>query len=398
MTDIYSNIPSQPTGSSNTPPPPTPNPAPQSAEQPAAAPIPDQQTDQTPQAQADAVQTPSQSSVPRIHTYADDVKAALATNQMSVAKIAMAEQKRRDVQEKTQEVSSGNPKNIALLVASIALIIMSAGVVWYFMYGSKPEQTTIIQTEGKSFIKIDNKISLNITNFTRSSIVSAITQARSQAFSPQTITALEFSSNGVITETRTWLAATDSSTPDELLRALKPEFLFGVYADSFGPSSFFLFETESFEQAFAGMLSWEKTLANDAEGFIYKAPALEQALQNTPSATPALVTATGTTATSSALATQQQTSTSTATTSTQMATTSPIDDVSAFGSTEAATYIPAGSFVDQVIANRNARAFVTTEGTRLFFYAVIDKVVFMGESEATLQAVMGRYLQQNITR
>src|SRR5690606_4174560 len=133
-------------------------------------------------------------------------------------------------------------------IASIALIILSAGVVWYFIFGSNQvAPNPIILTPNKNFIQYENKLSLDATNLNGSGIKNAINQLKSQPFSLRTITAIEFSTGGSTFETRHWLEQIGARIPDNLSRALKPEFLFGIYSDEFGPSPFIVLQVDSFE-------------------------------------------------------------------------------------------------------------------------------------------------------
>jgi len=75
-----------------------------------------------------------------------------------------------------------------------------------------------------------------------------------------------------------WLTKLDMSAPDELVRLLGNEFMYGVYSGAQN-GGFIVLKTSYYEKAFAGMLSWEGLLVRDAYPILGGKPASRE-LQN----------------------------------------------------------------------------------------------------------------------
>jgi hypothetical protein len=74
-----------------------------------------------------------------------------------------------------------------------------------------------------------------------------------------------------LTAASDFLSILETEAPGSLVRSLEPTFMFGAL----GESRFIIFKLSSFENAFAGMLSWEKTLARDLGPLFASAPLLK---------------------------------------------------------------------------------------------------------------------------
>ena len=68
----------------------------------------------------------------------------------------------------------------------------------------------------------------------------------------------------VLMSSERFLSLLESRAPGSLIRAFDPLFMHGIIGrESGAPSTFIIFKLESFENAFAGMLDWERALAED---------------------------------------------------------------------------------------------------------------------------------------
>jgi hypothetical protein len=286
--------------------------------------------------------------VPRIRTYADDVKDAMRVDNTSMAQIAMAEQRRRDQNAMVDDASSRNPRNILLVMTGIALMAASGVVIWYFLTQNPgTEPAPVVVSSQKIIIEYDNRVTLSALDETRAGLQNSVRQVLSQPLAERTLTAVVFAENDTPLDLNVWLSRIQSRVPESLTRALRPTFLFGVYAHDYN-SSFLLLEASSFQEAFAGMLAWEPDLTIDIDRFIYSKPQPRPASTSTPP-----------------------------------------------------TAAPAGQFryIDRVIANRDARVYLDPDGRELFFYTfVTNELIFIGRDQVTLEEVIGRIQKEGLAR
>ena len=131
--------------------------------------------------------------------------------------------------------------------------------------------------------------------------------------------------------------------------------MLGVYADGNGTKTAFVIATvDYFQNAFAGILQWESTMADDLKQYLYANTPADIAL-----------------------------GTSTASTSASM--NRPV--------------ILRGSFIDRIVGNKDVREFVTSDGNVLFLYSFMNNTeLAITGSEAALSAILNRLEQQAFVR
>jgi len=211
-----------------------------------------------------------------VKTFRSDVASAIKDQEQSVARIAIAEQKKRvsGVQkEKLFEGGAYSGKKIAMGVAGFALVVL-AGTGGWFLFSK--QQTGEIQTGGeiaaspatRSIITPDRQIVIDATDtpapILKERILSEITQS-SEINELREIVLSEIAPS----DTEHGRVATDfflsiwaQNIPERLRRNLSDRFSFGTYFLT-NRQIFIALESANFEQALAGMLEWEKTLPSD---------------------------------------------------------------------------------------------------------------------------------------
>ena len=124
--------------------------------------------------------------------------------------------------------------------------------------------------------------------------------------------------------------------PSSLLRSLDPDFFFGIH--SFNQNNpVLIFTTTDYQNAYAGILSWEKAMPNDIGGLFA----------------------------------------------------SPTVSPSTSGTSTATTTLPV--FQDKVITNKDTRALVDSTGKTLFFYSFVDQnTLIFTTSASTFGEVISR--------
>ncbi len=266
---------------------------------------------------------------------------------------------RIDPQEAKQAVnystaqSKHTAKNIILTVISLALI---GGGLYaaYDLYQqspiapitTKPIPTTSLPTP---LIPADRQVALSIDDKNTASIEADIRREisndqKNNSLKEMVLTASNPSNNETNIGTNDQikipadlaLKLFNLNVPDILSRSLAPKWMLGVYKDSSGQKSVFVITTNDFFQnAFAGVLQWEKTMAEDLEKYISNA--------SIPKVT--------------------------------------------------------GHFNDRIIKNRDVREYVDSENQTLFLYSFIssDKLV-IADNESALAEIISRLEKQTFIR
>jgi len=202
-----------------------------------------------------------------IRTYRGDVTEMMKGQKTSLAQIIIAEQK-----EKTKdflETSPSSSKNKVFKTLSMALIILGfsiiAGGVYYFMQNKDSTQDGQKEKVG-SIIFAELYKEMNLTNLTGQKIINAI--ANEIMVLDIRLDYIEYiyptestdSDIKVSASAQTFFNKIDAKMPGTLTRSLEKEFMFGIH--SFNENQpFVILKTNFPENAFAGMLEWEKNMA-----------------------------------------------------------------------------------------------------------------------------------------
>ena len=210
-----------------------------------------------------------------LRTYSSDMAEAIRTNEGSVIKIALAERDKREQEDVYRKAEGTNFSKTILIIGGIILII---GAVWgsSFLIQKKKEldtpQPTLINNNIETFISYDSKLLLDTTTANnQNDLVSLLTKAQKGAqgliqaifFTKKTDTAIE------VLNTNDFFSLIKTSAPGPLVRSLSDKYLFGKYSNinaedaSDKYATYLILQTTNYNQAYASMLDWEKTLLKD---------------------------------------------------------------------------------------------------------------------------------------
>lgn len=211
-----------------------------------------------------------------VRTLKSDTEKAINLEKISLANITLAEQKKK--QEYTQiEELVDNSKSKKWLFLAISLILVFAGVGAFYFNNIKEK---IAQTQEKppeitALIASDHFTEFNL----------GVSVNKDTMFSlSKTITEIELPSNSIenihitknitpsekgkevkrVATSKEFLSLLAPKAPGALIRSLKPEYMLGIHSSE-GSHPFLILKTKSYENAFAGMLAWEKNLGKDLE-------------------------------------------------------------------------------------------------------------------------------------
>ena len=202
-----------------------------------------------------------------IHTYAGDMATMVRENEASVIKIAMAEQKRRSLEIEKQV--STQQKNRALIfgILSVVLIIGSIFIYKYLEQRGKVEAThPEIITQLPTLIPADTQTIIDASSIAgREDLVRVIKNLKNQKKNGL-IESIFLKSDNKIWDSAKFLEVIGSSIPGNFQRSLDSNIMIGIYRPTLTNNQnglFFVFRSNSYEQAVAGAYAWEKTLLDE---------------------------------------------------------------------------------------------------------------------------------------
>jgi len=214
-----------------------------------------------------------------LRTYASDMAEAVKQNEMSVIKIAMAEKEKRDREDVYKKAEGTTGSKIFFVIGGIILVIAAIIGAYFIIQQKKAKEIPqpIVSSEVETFIAYDSKLNIDVTNI--SNVDNLATAIREETkTNTQLVEALFLTKdvNGITGNLTTgnFLSLIGTTMPNALERSLSDKFLLGKYSEANNNSGIFLiFQTTDYNQAYASMLAWEKTMANDlAKIFNMKLP------------------------------------------------------------------------------------------------------------------------------
>ena len=157
------------------------------------------------------------------------------------------------------------------------------------------------------------------------------------------------------------LSLLEARVPDTVRRSLDQNYMLGVHVKA-NNEPYLLFRITNFNNVFAGMFQWERTLAKDMESIFFRnLSVLNKELTNPTVPTPIFVSTTTDSGTSTTIELPQRTTSNTK------------------------------IFEDEVIANTDARVLKNQSGKTVFFYTYIDEdYLFFGTDVTTFRQTRDR--------
>lgn len=313
----------------------------------------------------------SQPARPTIRTLHSDVAASVHDNNISITKIALAQQARNEslpfvAEEKEHFWSAWSIGTILLILAGLAVIVGAL-----FIMLSKSVSLPFVNQEppAPTLVPVTNRVTVDTTRMPRAELTRTIEKFIDDNYSsPVALEALILqemvaatTSEGAPTtilspiEIEPFLERLGARVPGRLVRSIGPNMTLGRV----GGTPFLITPASSYETAFAGMLEWEPFMAQDLAFIVKKIE---------PEPQPVLPVAPVSFSTSTASTTVENNATTTA--STTVATTTIATSTA---STTPAVLIPlptpAPTWKDVIVKNKDIRALVTRDGEIVLLYA-----------------------------
>jgi hypothetical protein len=260
-------------------------------------------------------------------------------------------------------------KSLPLLTIIAGIVLVTVGAIGvYTAYRFMTAVAPIAASPSASYIIVpDEKTVLKGSGLT---LLDNLAQVANQPLPANTvlmtyITTATTTADGVAEAPASggaFITALELPAPDVLLRNIDPTSMVGVVNDGTQTRPFFILRVDSYESTFAGMLDWESSMQNDL-ATLY--PAYPESVQ----AAPVVTTSTTTTSSESKNATSQ----------TVQSTSVPV------------SYLPP-QFVDEVVANHNARALRDSENRTILIYGYADnQTLIIARDEAAFTLLLERY-------
>lgn len=216
-----------------------------------------------------------------LRTFKADVEEALKKQKASKASMIMAEQDRREKRGEPRVVKKKKKKKKPIkkeetssshlpILVTILLLVIAAPIGWYLSQ-TDGAQSILNKELLPSLIEIDQQRSMDITALSGQDLLNALAveftddELHVDQIKDIYMTTTTETEEGNVTEPITGeilIEKLPTHIPGPLVRSLNDEVDLGFHAFE-GVHGYLLLRTTFYDAAFAGMLKWERSLAND---------------------------------------------------------------------------------------------------------------------------------------
>lgn len=298
-----------------------------------------------------------QSPLKPLRTYKLDAQESVKANRTSLVTVAAAEERRRTSTVGPQlDVATRAPlpwKRIVIGAVSVLFILLGGAAIAYVVMGP-PTVEPPTEVQASTIMYVDGSTEVELQDLDHTALVQKLATLRDNAGLSlglmreffMTLPASETSASGEgaagkrLATTQEVMALLSPNMPENLSRALQPEFIMGVHVFD-GNQAFIVFRTDAYQQAVAGMLDWEYAMRAELSPFFNRNPRPRTPGEQTNSTTTPRV-------------------------------------------------IPS-SFVDRVVRNHDARVLYNEAGDIILLYAFLDqRTIAVTTNESTLFELASR--------
>lgn len=202
-----------------------------------------------------------------LRTFEGDVADAVKNKNASVVKIAVAESVKKQKSGEMLEPPTPVFKNLAIFLMSLLLVGGGGYLVYTFYYVPKTVAPATKEFAVESLVAPDTQKEFPVSAANAGSIGQAILDTKTGVNKAlNAVTELYFTQiqNGVksLIESSIFVNLLSPNVPSPFVRSLSPRFMFGFHEFN-GTHPFLILKTTFYQSAFAGMLKWEETMADD---------------------------------------------------------------------------------------------------------------------------------------
>jgi hypothetical protein len=247
--------------------------------------------------------------VESLETFQSDIQKAVKEQSVSSVFIASSEARRREEQRlesKKTSVDSEDSEHhrrlgsrVIFIGGGVLLIALAASITAYAIL--RPDSVAVSVAISVPFITVDDSKSviLEPNDSPQTVMNDLLSTAKNEVLSTGLIAAItpaEASSTNTQTpaaylSAQQFLPLLAPNIPDTLVRTLEPNFLLGLHSFNNTNQPFLILSVDSYEQGYAGMLSWEQTMSQDLAPLFPTTSALPA--PSTPTATSTQIVTTG---------------------------------------------------------------------------------------------------------
>ena len=309
-----------------------------------------------------------------LRTYKDDVASFVKKGKVSTSKIVLAETSRKREREDTQQLKSESKKIATGFKIAVVLVILGVLAIITAMFAPKlidlvrgnrssdtnNEDPALLDKIGVLEVVTDNRTNTAVKSFVADYIKNPPLLSNRQMIEIQIVKnkiVSETSVGGKIEKVPTvdFVSILELTIPDNTLRSLHTDYLFGLIQIEENTVPFILFKATDFERVFAGMFEWEKFAYRSINDIFFQ-----------------------TLGSNDYLTSELNTSTST---------------------TESGLNFNPYNFTDVIIYNRDSRALVNKDGKILFFYTFLDSdYLLLTSNTSVVEQIISKLNLQKLIR
>jgi hypothetical protein len=207
-----------------------------------------------------------------IKTYESDVAISIQQQQESLARMALAEQRRREKEAELRDESVPKQKKIMFAVISgLCILLGIATLIGAYMFLQIKNAPVPLATEPSEILPTDTRVTLDITQNSYDQVVTLLQQQITQTHDAGTIhqIVLQYQAPNEDNATTTYSVTTTEflqyflpSIPGNLARAINGMYVLGSNGGA-STTPFIILTTSNYESVFGGMLTWEQTMFAD---------------------------------------------------------------------------------------------------------------------------------------
>lgn len=206
-----------------------------------------------------------------LRTYTSDMAEAVRENEASVIKIALAEKAKREEENIYKKAEGTKTSKIFFVLGGVFLIVIAIfGSTYLISKKEKIPESIVKNTD--TFILHDTYLFIDVTNINgHEELFAKINQSSKEYISGVRAIFLTRTIEEVSEELTTdnFISTLKINAPSALTRSLSNKYLFGQYKEKNSPDvtpdNFLIFETNNYNQAYASLLDWEKTMSKDLD-------------------------------------------------------------------------------------------------------------------------------------
>ena len=203
-----------------------------------------------------------------LRTYMTDMADSVRANEVSVIKVALAEQNKKATEELYRKVEGTPAKKTFWFIGGIILIVIALYGSYYLLQLKSKNSTIeqVVKVESIIPSSETKEIILN-TNDSLSEKIKSLKQNEGSSSINNSITFIpvlkEINNVKEIINTKELFTKLNFAAPSSLVRSLSDSYMIGTYNKDSTSKLFLLLKSKDYEYSYAGMLDWEKTLESD---------------------------------------------------------------------------------------------------------------------------------------